>query len=203
MRPFLSIDAESTGLEKQKVEVLEVGYVLDDLVNPVATLPKKCMVLKHASYGFSTAYALKLNARLIDAQLDPAVVKLSARQVFETLLADTKYVAGACANWDESMKQRPVKKVSYAGKNVVGFDIPLLTSFFLRNGMTEAEIAGWQSFIHYRSMDAGSIFYPRFGYVPGLDEINKMTGRNAVSHNALEDALDVVYAVRFSLGINT
>ena len=34
-----------------------------------------------------------------------------------------------------------------------------------------------------------------------LSKINELTGRNEVSHNAMDDALDVVYAVRHKLGI--
>jgi len=35
-----------------------------------------------------------------------------------------------------------------------------------------------------------------------LSKINELTGRKEVSHNALDDAFDVVYAVRHKLGVS-
>ena len=51
-------------------------------------------------------------------------------------------------------------------------------------------------------MDVGPMYYPDFGYVPCLGEINKITqGTNEVSHDALDDSFDVVMAVRHKAGL--
>ncbi len=52
----------------------------------------------------------------------------------------------------------------------------------------------------HRAIDVGSLYLSDFGYVPSVSEINKLLDRSPVSHNALEDAWDVVYAIRNKFG---
>jgi len=40
------------------------------------------------------------------------------------------------------------------------------------------------------------MYFHAFGYIPSMDEINEHLNRAAVTHNALDDAYDVVHAVR-------
>jgi hypothetical protein len=78
------------------------------------------------------------------------------------------------------------QKITLAGKNLAAFDIPMLHSY---NALETIKV-------HHRVIDVGAVYFPKFGYVPNLSEINALTGRQAVSHDALDDALDVVHAIR-------
>ena len=79
-------------------------------------------------------------------------------------------------------------KLSVAGKNVAGFDLPILKM----NGFDTSQF-------NHRCIDPGSLYFTEFGYVPNLGQINELTGRHAVMHDALVDAMDVVVAIRHKM----
>ena len=94
-------------------------------------------------------------------------------------------------------KNQPKRKVQVAGKNVGTFDLVIARNqgFFLGLGdITQ--------FLDHRHIDVGSMYYEEFGRNAGLNSINKLTGRTEVAHDALEDALDVVHAIRYKSGGN-
>lgn len=201
MRPYLSLDIETTGLHRQKSEVLEIGFCYDHFKGDLKDLPKDNIIINNHILEYSEPFALEMNARLIAALNNKDVLKYSIKDSFDRMFEATRYGAEQAALWDESKTWRPTKKVSIAGKNASVFDIPVLTAYFLRKGITEQVLYEWQSYIHYKYIDVGSVYYSRFGYVPSLNEINKLTGRSEVTHMALGDAMDVVCAVRYSLGV--
>ena len=202
MRPYLSLDIETTGLNRQKSEVLEIGFCYDDFKMPIDKLPKDNIIVNNPVYEYAETFALKMNARLIEAQNNKDILKYSVKDSFDRMFEATRFGAEYAANWDEAQTWKPTKRVCIAGKNASVFDVPVLTAYFLRKGITEQVLFEWQSYLHYKYIDVGSVYYSKFGYVPSLDEINKLTGRAEVTHMALGDAMDVVCAVRYSLGIS-
>lgn len=201
-RPYIAIDLETSGLDRKLSEVLELGYCFEDFKGPIAQLPKASLITQWDKLEYAEPVALKMNARLIEAQCNKDVQKFSPGEAFGLLFEATRFAAKAASQWDEAKQWKPSNKVYYAGKNVASFDIPMVTNYFARKNIDEKLMKEWLSYIHYKVIDPGSMFYAHFGgYIPGLDEINKLTGRTAVNHHAIDDALDVVYAVRYSLGI--
>ena len=73
---------------------------------------------------------------------------------------------------------------TFAGKNIANFDLPFLLN------------SGFSLRYKHRIIDVGSMYYPQFGYIPSLDEINAKLDYKPVAHKALDDAFNVVYAVR-------
>jgi hypothetical protein len=79
------------------------------------------------------------------------------------------------------------------------FDIPKIRAFFQKHANGPA-LNEFDTLCHYKTLDVGSLYFDVFGDNASLSKINELTGRKEVSHNALDDAYDVVYAVRHKLG---
>lgn len=75
------------------------------------------------------------------------------------------------------------EKITFAGKNAGGFDLPIL------------ERLGIACDRHHRILDVGPMYYTEFGYVPSLPEINGLLGNAPVGHLALDDCRDVIRAI--------
>ena len=71
---------------------------------------------------------------------------------------------------------------------VLIFDMPILSN--------DVNAFNLRRFLH-RALDPGSMYTKEFNHIPTLDEINTVTGRKPVTHNALDDCWDVVYAIRY------
>jgi oligoribonuclease (3'-5' exoribonuclease) len=168
--PYVSIDIETTGLDKQKSHVLQIAAIYDNgkALEELATFNR---VIKWKNLGYGEEYAMTLNKRLLEQ--DKGTVSVArAREDFISWLS----------------RVQPKGRLTAAGKNVQGFDLPILTNPV--NGFK------MDRFLR-RVLDPGSMFAEDFNHVPNLSEINNITGRKEVSHNALEDAWDVVHAIRY------
>jgi hypothetical protein len=180
--PYISLDLESTDLLTPHTQVLQLAMVIDDFTTQVDQLQTFNFLIKNDEPIKGSHYALQLNswilkelsARPEDRKTDIPIVTLDqAKHKFSSFL---EYF---CKKYD-------LKKVNIAGKNVAGFDLRILE----QNGFEMHKIAA-------RTIDPGSMFFKQFGKVPSLDEINKFLSRQKVSHNALEDSLDVIHAIRY------
>jgi hypothetical protein len=170
--PYLSIDVETTGVNKQKVHVLQLAAVYDN-GKDLEDLQTFDRVIKWPSFGHTEPYAMNLNKHLLERarQNDDVVSIGQCRKDF--------------IKWLD--KIQPGGRFTPAGKNIAAFDIPILENpvnkFFFKRFLR-------------RTLDPGSMYSDEFDHIPTLDEINVLTGRQAVSHAALDDAWDVVYAIR-------
>jgi len=171
--PYVSIDIETTGLDRQKSHVLQLAAVYDN-GKDLEDLPTFNRVIKWPVIAHAEEYAMNLNRELlVKAFKNQNVVSIEeARRDFEKWLD----------------KIQPNGRFTAAGKNVQGFDMPILV-----NPVNDFNM---RRFLH-RALDPGSMFTEEFDHIPTLDEINTVTGRKAVSHDALDDCWDVVYAIRY------
>jgi len=198
LKPYLSLDLEFTSLDPVHSQILEIGAVFDDGVSPIDQLPTFRTFIYHHILEHVELEALPMNAELIKTvagyskelkhQLGPTT-RLMDFEAWLRLMR-SKYLT------DENGK---VGRVQVAGKNAAGADIPILKNNFLRYVGYEENITG--QFTH-RTLDVGSLYLDVFGENVTLGKINELTGRNAnVSHKALDDAFDVVYAIRHKMGM--
>jgi oligoribonuclease (3'-5' exoribonuclease) len=169
MKKFVAIDIETTGLDKDKDQILEIAGVFysEDLDKP---LEFRTLIYHDRIEG--NPFALAMNYLIL-------------KEISQLKGADKIDIASAMelfSNW--LTKCFGEEKVVFAGKNVANFDLP----FLLKNGLKV-------SYAH-RIIDVGSMYFDSFGYVPSLDEINVLLGRKAVTHRALDDAKDVVNAIQ-------
>ena len=197
MRPYLSIDIETTGIDDRS-SILQISAVIDDLVSPIAALKVLDMPIKHNSIDYSEPYALGMNAELLKKMMNKDFRTYSTSEAAVSLVRFMEEMQRTYAD----DKGRP-QKIIFSGKNVASFDIPKLRLFIVnQDNHTLNLLRRFDDMIHYKTLDVGSLYYDVFKDNVSLSKINELTGRNAVSHNALDDAFDVVYAVRHKLGVS-
>lgn len=172
-KPFLSLDIETTGLDPHS-QILQLAAVY---VSPNQNNKEfKCNIKYSKIIG--EPFALKMNAKLIEQMTikdNGALTLEEAIQQFNIFLTECELIG----------------RITVAGKNVAGFDIPILKN----NGFDTSRFS-------HRVIDVGSLYFNDFGYVPTLTEINKLLGRNEVAHTALEDCYDVVISILEKVGAN-
>lgn len=195
LRPYVSVDIETTGLDKES-EILQIAAVFDDLVSPIKDLETFNMTIKHEKFRHSEPYALVMNAKLIEKMTRNENVYPSwtvANKFIDWLseIAQQTYFFDT----DNNLKMKG--KIQFAGKNVANFDIPMLSKFMQEQGLTNQ----FDLLKTHRTIDVGSLYLPDFGYNVSLSEINQLLDRPEVSHDALDDAMDVVVAIRHKLGV--
>lgn len=191
MRPYISIDIETTGIDDRS-EILQISGVIDD-GSDINNLPTFDMPIMHESIEYSEPYALGMNAELLKKMMDKNFNTYSPENAVKNLL---KIMYTFCDKYkDEKGRDQ---KIMFAGKNVASFDIPKLRKFIMKHG-TNCQLKDFDRMVHYKTLDVGSLYFDVFQDNVSLTKINTLTGRKEVSHNALDDAFDVVYAVRHKL----
>jgi hypothetical protein len=165
-------------------------------VSKIADLPKIDMPIKHEVIEYSEPYALGMNADLLKKMMDKKFVTSTPKEALNNLLA---FMLSVQAKMGLDSRGNP-SKIIFAGKNVASFDIPKLRNMFTIYNYEMLDT--FDKLTHYKTLDVGSLYFDTFKDNVSLSEINKLTGRNQVSHNALDDAFDVVYAVRHKLGVS-
>lgn len=171
--PYLALDVETTGVNIEKVHVLQLSAVYDD-GGPVEDLATFNEVIAWPRITYGEEYAMNLNKHLLEraAKQDNVVTVGKAKLDFDRFL------------WDVQKDG----KITVAGKNAAGFDLPILCNsvngFFFRRFLR-------------RVLDPGSMYTEEFDHIPTQGEINELIGRKPVSHDALDDCFDVVHAVRY------
>ena len=180
---YISVDLETTGLSPRTDQVLQIAMVLEDTEEnaPVEELPYINLYVTHERLeGHPTALLMNagLLARIYDTDLDDDIWRGPEDQAW-----------GWVAEWVR-MRQfytdGKKAKMVLAGKNVAGFD----RHFFP---------AHVDNLFHHRVIDAGSVCVDwEQVYVPSLESLlRKMEGPRSVTHDALEDARDVVRVLRW------
>lgn len=191
---YLALDVETTGLEPQTCDILQIGLVIDDLakMEPLDTLPSLRIWCKNSDHLVWNGGTIKFHmtdkkhsegflANWFDA------VENQITATYEQAYDDIVYFLGQ--NGMLSTK----RSVNVAGKNVGVFDLP-----FLQSKMPQLFDAVR---ISSRTIDP-SLHFWRLGdiHVPSLDVCLLRAGfKDEVSHDALDDAFDIVRLVRVAL----
>lgn len=175
MHPYISIDIETTGLNPETCQILEIGAVYEDWTTPIEQLPTfHCYVLHDLIVG--QPYALQMNHRILKAIADRVVGCIHVYNVARTF-----------NNWLN--KYWPCdKSIVSAGKNFAGFDRQFLT-----------RLPKWNIKFKHRTIDPAMLYWK-----PGHDEVPPSTETcmeranitGTVAHTAVEDAQLVIRLIR-------
>jgi oligoribonuclease (3'-5' exoribonuclease) len=196
---YFSIDIETTGLNPDKDQVLQIGavYAPDRLKDvPVEMLPTFNILVKHERYE-GDAFALALNAQLLQ--------RLGNKEGISEWSAMDQFIAWINDTAAEDNQGQPVQNRRYtmAGKNVASFDRQ-----FLRR-MTFGD--KFNRMFHHRAIDP-AVWYYQDGdrELPGMDlcltqlanekpmlDAVKLRG---IKHDAVSDARTVVRLIRGRMG---
>jgi oligoribonuclease len=219
---YISIDIETTGLDPDFNQILSIGAVIEDTLNPLPfeELPKFHAVIKRESV-YGSIFALNLNKDLIQAMKDYSEarteeLKQEVEESFGAKFYEENEVVEALFQFcyrnglvplDPDFLNKMVKVVdgvaypvltsnmpkvylNCAGKNFAGFDKKFLE-----------KLPRWKQVFSIRSrvLDPGILFVDWINdeSIPSLDECKKRAGIDGVvTHNAVEDAMDVVMLLR-------
>jgi DNA polymerase III epsilon subunit-like protein len=165
---YLSLDIETTGLSLQS-NIIQIAAIYQTPHGQNGVF--NCLIddeLTHVEYG-----ALAITA---------PIYKELARPTGVTPIYKIHEAKNAFSQFLKELSE--TDRFTVAGKNTANFDIPILT----RWGYDTTRFS-------HRVLDVGSLYLPDFGKIPSLSEINKKLGRSDVSHDALQDCMDVVAAV--------
>ena len=202
-RPYVSVDVETLGLDKGKSPIIEIGAVFDD-GGPIDELKTFSAIFPHIAGDYWELGAVALNIKILEEikamkintiEYADRIVRLKWEE-FIDWLEDRAAEAGS---YDQDMGWDMKKVVCLAGKNAATADIPWVRNNLEKYCSNPRVLRTFNEVVHYKVIDPGSMFMGRVegGHVPSLGHINKITGRNEnVSHRALDDAMDVVYAIR-------
>jgi hypothetical protein len=225
---YISIDVETTGLDPEFNQILSIGAVIEDTLNPLPfeELPKFHAVIRRESV-YGSIFALNLNKDLIQAMKDYSEartpeLKKEIEESFGAKFYQEDEVVEALFHfcyrnglvpvpntegWSHmalGLNFKVVDGISYptltsnmpkvylncAGKNFAGFDRKFLE-----------KLPRWKQVFSIRSrvLDPGILFVDWINdeSIPSLDECKKRAGiEGVVTHNAVEDAMDVVMLLR-------
>jgi oligoribonuclease len=219
---YISIDIETTGLDADFNQILSIGAVIEDTLNPLPfeKLPKFHAVIKRESV-YGSIFALNLNRDLIQAMKDYSEARtqelkdeieesFGAKFYEEDEVVEALYqfcYRNNLVEFDPDFLNKHVKLVdgimypilgsnmkktylNCAGKNFAGFDKKFLE-----------KLPRWKQVFSIRSrvLDPGILFvdWKNDESIPSLDECKQRAGIDGVvTHNAVEDAMDVVMLLR-------
>jgi oligoribonuclease len=178
---YVSIDIETTGLDPETCQILEIGAVWDDWMRPIHELPVYHRLVSHDEYR-GNAYALAMNA--------PLLKRLSGER--EPWFLDSGQVADDFAAWLKGCGWDGKTALTPAGKNFASFD----RQFLKRLPRFEQVVK-----LHHRTLDPAVLFWQRDDEkLPDSKTCYERAGLdNKVAHTAVEDALAVVRLVRLGI----
>ncbi len=192
---FASIDIETTGLDSETCQTLSIGIVLENTKTklPFVDVPTLHIIVLH-DYIQGEPYALNLNKGIIEKILNHQQKEKSAGHFISNSYDSCVFLRPeAVAEYIHlflKMYGFADGKLNVAGKNFSDFDKPFLE-----------KLPDWKKFIktHRRVLDPAVLFvdWEEDEVLPDLNLCkSRIANYENVSHDALEDAWDVVTLFR-------
>lgn len=178
---YISIDTETTSLDPRCGQILEFGAVIDDLTKPKDQYRPRFHVYLKWDSVIGNPYAMWMNRDILE---------IIAKDLKPNVISPDK-LGPSFVEWLD--EHELTTKVPVAGKNFGSFDLQFLK---MHDGMSDAI----KRFDH-RFIDPGSMFISADdANVPGLPTCLLRSNKpNEVKHTAVEDALQVIEVIRFSI----
>jgi len=205
---IVSIDLETTGLDPENCQILEFGAIIEDTEKklPFEELPKFKRVIYHEEIKGS-AFALNMNVRLLKAIADYKSKcdsfsngKVSQEEIKEYIKSNnittlknlaSEFYQFLEPNFIEGPNLRMKKiTINVAGKNFGMFDYN-----FIKHIPEIESVVGFSS----RVIDPAilCVDWKNDFRLPGLNDCKQRHGiEGAVTHDALDDAWDVIQVLR-------
>lgn len=177
---YLSIDIETTGLDPEKCDVLEIACIIEDTEKKLLRkeCPKFQIYINHDQYRFEPD-ALEMNFHIMD--------KINyIRKQDERNLARIEHIEMFLDNF---LNYNQIDKITLAGANLEGFDMKFLSK----------HLPNLSKRFNRRAIEPAHFFvdWEKDEKLPSLQECKKRAGiEGDVAHNALDDAWDVIQVLR-------
>lgn len=180
-KSYVSIDIETTGLDPDTCQILEIGAVIDNWILPVEELPQfQCYIINDPIVG--EPYALSMH---------PTILRHIATREKGFLYLERDFVAFEFLNWLCRYGIDPRREhITPAGKNYASFDKQFLD-----------KLPDWKEIIksNHRCIDPGNLYWhPEKDWsLPSTEVCMKRAGiTGEIAHTAVEDALTVIKLIR-------
>lgn len=207
---IVSIDIETTGLNLDYCQILEIGAVIVDtdlVIRQLESAPKFKCIVDNGKEIKGEPYAINMHSRIFKILADLEDYKGEGKDIKE---ARTAYrnefniltpgqVADAFYKWLIANNMNDPNDgdkiyINVCGKNFSSFDLQFI----------KKHIPNWESKIRIRSrvIDPAVLFYNYAvdDQLPGLQECMKRAGiEGSVTHDALQDAIDTAKVVLLGL----
>lgn len=182
---YVSLDIETTGLDPERHQILQIGAIVEDTNNPFQLefdeIPKFERLIRHKTI-VGEPYALNMNAGLIAKLAESELYGISAEaavlDLYEWLLGHL------------GIPLNGKIRLSWAGANLLDFDMRFLE-----------KVSNWNTYFDR----PGRVLDPSMIYIdwksdtrpPSLQTcLNRGGILKNVKHDALEDAWDVICLLR-------
>lgn len=184
---YVSIDLETTGTKPARHQIIEFGAVIENTAKntELENLPRFKRIIKHPEY-IGQAFALDMNARIFKELVQPS----GKTPICEAPELAPEFKNFLLNNGFDSDEKGYVRIIA-AGKNFSNFDLPFLN-----------QLPNWREHIRisHQVLDPVMYYinYTEDQRLPSLEECKKRAGftDTTVTHNALDDALDVIKLLR-------
>lgn len=183
---YVAIDLETSGLNPETDQVLEMAAVVDDLTSPLESLPRFRAYVRHNTYHGSAA-ALYMNREILKILSLPDSLDVVDAEAVMWKFYNFLTGPGGIPVIDPTL---PLKVVA-AGKNFASFDQKFISK--LPNGHYVK--------FHHRVMDPTMLYFEKSDVVPPDSKLcmERAGLPGEVEHTALADALMVVKLIRKKL----
>jgi oligoribonuclease len=194
---YVSIDIETTGLDSEACQILQIGAVIEDTTDlkPLDKLPRFMCILEHETYSGQptalsmNAWILKILSGMEGLSKDDRIEYRKTNSIIPAGLAAKQLQMWLMANGFK-MESTGAVKINAAGKNFATFD-----KLFLQ------KLPGWGSCIQMRQRIIDpAILCTDWKEDDSLPNLNMCLKRfdlpGEVTHDACQDALDVIRVIR-------
>ena len=190
MKSYISIDIETTGLDRDNHMVLEIGAVIDDWMSSIDSLPKFRCYVDNGPLIQGSPYALSMHPKILRYIATNGREREPDQEGI--VIVEQEHVAEYFLKWLQKWGIMPVKRhITAAGKNFASFDRQFLK-----------QLPDWEDFVktQHRCIDPGNLYWDPTIDGQGLPSMKTCKERagipGEVAHTAVKDALDVVRLVR-------
>ncbi len=190
---YISIDTETTGIDKEKCQVIELGAIIEDTTKPLSfeESPKFECIVEWPDYTGS-AFAINMNQRIFDilarASNDDVRKEFNILKHYEVTEAFTAFLIKN--GFEDTFRRGRTTVINAAGKNFARFDWDFLY-----------KLPKWSSNIQFsqRVIDPAILCtdWNTDLRIPNSNDCKVRCGLDGiVSHKAIEDAWDVIQVIR-------
>lgn len=176
-----SIDIETTGLDPERNQVLEIGVARGEIYDD-SPLDTWHLYVDHDEL-YVNPFALNMNRDLLQEMFE-------LKQTNSTRLVSPDKVFPLFKKWQTSIYEPNPTRLIACGRNFNGFDLQFLKRL------------GFVNLFRHRVIDP-TVLYMRRGdeYPPSLDEAAERAGLPPrISHRAIDDAIQSIWCVRSHFG---